>query len=462
MNEAGLGFHIGPICVGATCCADDTYILSDSPSGLQSSMDIVSHYAGRYRVIFNADKTKIVVTGSKHDMLFYKDTKPWKLNGERVSVVENNDHLGLVVSGLNEEQKNIDQNIVNCRNSMFALLGPAFAFKCKLNPVLQSHLWRTYNLPVLLSGLAALPIRPADSSSLTIFHHKILRGFLKLSQSSPIPSLYFLLGELPLENKLHLETLSLFYTIWANPSTKIHQIMKYILMMSKSSSTTLSNHIRILCSMYSLPDPLTLLNQSPCSKVHWKSLTKTRVTIFAEKKWRSQASTNSKMTYLNVELFGLSGRQHPALFHVYDTREVMKMRLHLKFLTGDYLSFRRLAEDNGKQDTHCRICPADMEDIQHILVECRGTAEVRSRLLPELLNTVSVIQPCSGILDHQHLSPRDLTQFILDCGSFNLINKYRLSYENPGIFEIYRVARNWSFGIHDERKRILKQNHGPF
>ena len=268
MNEAGLGFHIGPICVGATCCADDTYILSDSPSGLQSSMDIVSHYAGRYRVIFNADKTKIAVTGSKHDMLFYKDTKPWKLNGERVSVVENNDHLGLVVSGLNEEQKNIDQNIVNCRNSMFALLGPAFAFKCKLNPVLQSHLWRTYNLPVLLSGLAALPIRPADSSSLTIFHHKILRGFLKLSQSSPIPSLYFLLGELPLENKLHLETLSLFYTIWANPSTKIHQIMKYILMMSKSSSTTLSNHIRILCSMYSLPDPLTLLNQSPCSKVH--------------------------------------------------------------------------------------------------------------------------------------------------------------------------------------------------
>ena len=186
------------------------------------------------------------------------------------------------------------------------------------------------------------------------------------------------------------------------------------------------------------------------------------MTIFAEKKWRSQASTNSKMTYLNVELFGLSGRQHPALFHVYDTREVMKMRLHLKFLTGDYLSFRRLAEDNGKQDTHCRICPADMEDIQHILVECRGTAEVRSRLLPELLNTVSVIQPCSGILDHQHLSPRDLTQFILDCGSFNLINKYRLSYENPGIFEIYRVARNWCFGIHNERKRILKQNHGPF
>jgi hypothetical protein len=118
---------------------------------------------------------------------------------------------------------------------------------------------------------------------------------------------------------------------------------------------------------------------------------------------------------------------------VYDTREVIKMRLHLKFLTGDYLSFKRLAEDNGKKDTHCRICPAELEDIEHILVECRGTAEVR-----------------------------DLTQFILDCGSFNLINKYRLSYENPRICEIYRVARNWCFGIHMERNRILKQNRGAF
>ena len=45
VNRADLGFHIGPICVGATCCADDQYIQSDNPSGLQSSLDIVSHYA---------------------------------------------------------------------------------------------------------------------------------------------------------------------------------------------------------------------------------------------------------------------------------------------------------------------------------------------------------------------------------------------------------------------------------
>ena len=63
---------------------------------------------------FNADKTKLVVTGSVIDMNYYKDTKPWILNSERISVVENNDHLGLIVSGKSEEQKNVDANILQC------------------------------------------------------------------------------------------------------------------------------------------------------------------------------------------------------------------------------------------------------------------------------------------------------------------------------------------------------------
>ena len=74
---------------------------------------------------FNARKTKAVVTGSKHDMNYYSDIQLWSLNGDCVKVVEDNDHLGLIVSGWQEEQKNIDQRINKCRASIFAMLGPA-------------------------------------------------------------------------------------------------------------------------------------------------------------------------------------------------------------------------------------------------------------------------------------------------------------------------------------------------
>ena len=107
LNNAELGFSIGPITVNTVCCADDTYVLSDRPSGLQSSMNIVSHYAKRYRVIFNASKTKIVVTGSKQDMEYYQDVSPWTLNGGRVSGVTDNENLDMIVSGCEEERSEV-------------------------------------------------------------------------------------------------------------------------------------------------------------------------------------------------------------------------------------------------------------------------------------------------------------------------------------------------------------------
>ena len=66
----------------------------------------------RYRIVFNADKTKLVVTGSQIDMDYYREVSPWTLNGEQISVTEDNEHLSRVVSGRDEDEKNIDSNIL--------------------------------------------------------------------------------------------------------------------------------------------------------------------------------------------------------------------------------------------------------------------------------------------------------------------------------------------------------------
>ena len=98
---------------------------------------------------------------------------------------------------------------------------------------------------------------------LVIFHNKVLRGFLRLSSSSPVPALHFLLGELPLEAQLHISTLTLFHNLWCNPDTSVHAIVKYVLKMCELSSLTWSNHIQLLCLKYNLPTPLAYLNVLP-------------------------------------------------------------------------------------------------------------------------------------------------------------------------------------------------------
>ena len=191
-DSSKLGFYIGPICVSVICIADDTYVLSGTPRGLQGLINIVGHYGQRYRLIFGAEKTKVTVTGSKHDMQYYKDNSIWSLYEEKITVADNNDHLGLVVSGYCEELKNVDKNIKSARDSLFNFLGNIFAYKCKLSQKVQYHTWQVFIKPVLRSGLSALPIRPVMMQPLIKFHHKILRAILKLSKHSPVAPLYFL------------------------------------------------------------------------------------------------------------------------------------------------------------------------------------------------------------------------------------------------------------------------------
>ena len=68
--------------------------MSDTPSKLQSALDIASFYGTMYRSTYGAEKTKITVVGSKCDMQYYKDTSPWQINGMKVKVMEDNEHLG--------------------------------------------------------------------------------------------------------------------------------------------------------------------------------------------------------------------------------------------------------------------------------------------------------------------------------------------------------------------------------
>ena len=146
------------------------------------------------------------------------------------------------------------------------MLGNIFSYKCKLSQQVLHHVWSLYVSPVLRSGLASLPIRPPVMKTVSSFHKKVLRGILKLSNTSPIAPLYFLLGELPIEAVQHMDILTLFWSIWSNPQTKVHEILKYLLMTADSKSLTWSVHLRLLFLQYKLPDPLKLLNSQVLPK----------------------------------------------------------------------------------------------------------------------------------------------------------------------------------------------------
>ena len=98
--------------------------------------------------------------------------------------------------------------------------------------------------------------------------------------------------------------------------------------------------------------------------------------------------------------------------NILTTRDAMKLRSHIKLLAGEFLSCELLAVERGGSPK-CGLCPASTESTQHILSECRGTADTHERLLPELLNLIATIEPNCSLLEPE-TTPEILTQFILD------------------------------------------------
>ena len=456
LENVALGVWIGPVNTGVTGVADDDFLMSDDPIKLQGLIDIAEHYGKRYRITYGASKTKITVSGSEIDRQFYSDTAPWTMDGTPIKVVEDNEHLGQIVSGTNQTVKNIEQRLKKGRGSLFKLLGPAFSYKCLLSPVLKLYLYRTYICPIVRSGLSSFTMRQPSLQPLIIFQRKTIRSILKLSKTSSIPALHFLTGELPIEGKIHRDVFSLFFGVWSNPNTKIYDIVNNLLKMSTDNSRTWTIFLRQLSSKYGLDDPLTCLKKDPPEKSVFKEHILTKVTAFYEKELRQNSMSNSSMTYLNVSVSGLRGKHHPAISNLLTSLDVKKSRPHLKMLCQDYLTYEKKADQSGGSP-HCRCCDSQQrhnENIEHILTECDAYSEVRERILLEvesLCNKSRSRPDFESILKDR----QTLCQFILDPTSLNLSS--RISLNEPNLEAFFRKSRDLCFSIHNRRMELLKK-----
>ena len=107
IDGAALGVWTGPLNVAESACADDEYLMTDDQTKFQELLNIAEQYGQMYDVTYGASKTKITVIGSEIDVKYYSELSPWRLNDLQVTVSTDNEHLGQVVSGSDQELKNV-------------------------------------------------------------------------------------------------------------------------------------------------------------------------------------------------------------------------------------------------------------------------------------------------------------------------------------------------------------------
>ena len=376
------------------------------------------------------------------------------MDGGVVQVVEDNEHLGQIVSGKNQEVKNVDLRLEKSRQNLYSFLGAGFSYKCLLSPLLKLHILRTFTCPISRSGLSSFALRSSCLEPLSVFQRKTLKSILKLSLTAPTPAIHFLTGELPIEGKIHKDIFSLFYCIWANPDLKIHDIVKYLLEYSCDNSRTWSAHIRHLSIQYDLEDPLMCLRRDAPSKAVYKEMISTKITVYYENKLRKSAAANQNMKYLNVSASGLRGRHHPALSTLVTTHVVKFARQHTKFLSGNYLTYKIKSDQSGGSP-RCRICDSDSDEtICHVVVICQGMADDRNRLLEQFKE---LCRTTKNEICFEEIMKNDeqLCQFIIDPTSLNL--HARVSLYDPVAPQFYKLSRDFCHIIDKKRISLIKE-----
>ena len=241
--------------------------------------------------------------------------------------------------------------------------------------------------------------------------------------------------------------------MWANPDSKIHELIKYLLQNSAENSRTWARHLTHISQMYGLEDPLICLSKDPPPKSVYKDSVLTKIIAFHEKEQRDKAKNIISMQYLNINLLGLRGLVHPILTNVYNSHEVKKMRPHIKMLCGDYMTFEKLSRQSGGSPK-CRMCLSGEDStIEHLISRCVTFCDIRQQII-EQMSALLLEHPCYANINLHELKHKELTQFIVDCSSMNLSK--RISISDPMLPAFYKLSRDFCYALDKIRTNKLK------
>ena len=121
--------------------------------------------------------------------------------------------------------------------------------------------------------------RYPDIKIIDNYYQNIIQNLQRLHQKTPRSMIFFLAGSLTGEAILHMRQLSIFSMICHLPGDPLHQHAKYVLSMLPPPCLSWFHQVRDLCLQYSLPHPLTLLD-NPVSKERFRRLVKLKVTEY--------------------------------------------------------------------------------------------------------------------------------------------------------------------------------------
>ncbi|MEW8546427.1 MAG: hypothetical protein AB2693_23155, partial [Candidatus Thiodiazotropha sp.] len=202
-----------------------------------------------------------------------------------------------------------------------------------LDPESSLHLYQIYVIPILLYGLEVVLPRPKIIDIADKFNKKYLKCLLSFPITTADAAAYILFGTIPIQGMIEQRILCFFGSICHLPCTSVEkQLAERQLTAKPMSSNSWFIAVKI---KYNLPDPFEIL-ENPPSKYTWKRRVRDAINSYCIPAIQAQAALYPSLRWLNIRSYEPSSL-HPLVRLTGDLREVPRLAVKLKLVTGTYI-----------------------------------------------------------------------------------------------------------------------------
>ena len=347
----------------------------------------------------------------------------------------------------NTESSAVNENIKKARRTLYSLMPSGCHGNNGQDPETTIHLLQTYILPILVYGMEVVLPRGKHLDCLEKFYKKYLKLLLSIPVTTADPAVYILFGTVPIEATIHKRALILFGNITRLAPESVEKQVAYRQLSIKGhKSNSWFVAIREICFKYELIHPLELL-QDPPRKETWKRTVNKQVNGYWSDRIRSNALLYSSLHYLQVADYQY-GKRHPVLQTIGNAREIPRIAIKLKLVTGMYiLQTNRAAFNQNQIKSTCLLCNTEDETMEHFLLSCTALHSVRQPILDIIKESLTTLHEAQLVR-----TTSDLLQIVLDCSAlYHVIPKC-----NHHLLEAIEFhSRRFCYKLHCERYKRL-------
>jgi len=372
-----VAYRIGITQVGAPTTADDTALVTSSQYGAQVLVGIAQQDANTQRYSFNEQKSKVMVVNQKP----VNPEPQVKLNGKYMDSTRQERHLGIERIPTNSAKATVESRIKEARRSIYRLAGAGMYGYNGVGPLVSLQMLKVYVIPILTYGLEALILKNDDYHVLEQFYRTALRRIQHLPENTAIPSIYLLLGCIPLEGLIHQKLLTFFAGILRRPGSIEYDVIRRQLAVKDLGSNSWVVQIRNILTKYGLPSAYKLI-ESPPGKTMWKHQVYSAVGTFWMEDLKTRARTMKTLTHLEFE-DAKSGQVAHVWRHNSDPLEAQMATVKARLLVQRYpLGYSHCA--GLKKTKVCALCGENEETIEHFVLVCTTLSKSRDRYVVKL------------------------------------------------------------------------------